>query len=105
MEKLAEVSLNKLNILSILDSYYKLFPLIYISYDPDGITIQGSCETQRILRTKVIPRDSFDSFECKQSMVLTVPYHLRSPGGRCVSIEVLKIDSYEIFIHKEIPIV
>ena len=40
MERLVEVTLSKVNILSILDCYYRLFPLIYKSYDPEGITIQ-----------------------------------------------------------------
>ena len=29
-------------------------------------------------------------------MVLAVPYHLKSPGGRCGSIEVLKMDSWRV---------
>ena len=78
MERLVEVTLSKVNILSILDCYYRLFPLIYISYDSKGITIQESCEDRKILATTVIPRDSFDSYECKESMVLAVPYHLRN---------------------------
>ena len=41
MEGLVEVTLSKVNILSILNCYYKLFPLIYISYDPKGMTTQG----------------------------------------------------------------
>ena len=77
--------------LSILDCYYRLFPLIYISYDSEGITIQGSCEDQKILATIVIPPESFEYYECKDSMVLAVPYHLGKLGGRCVSIEVLNI--------------
>ena len=44
MERLVEVTLKKVHILDILDCYYRLFPLIYISYDPKGITIQGSNE-------------------------------------------------------------
>ena len=39
------------------------------------------------------PRDSFEHYECKESMVLAVPYHLGKLGGRYVSIEVLKMDS------------
>ena len=58
MERLVEVTLSKVNILSILDCYYRLFPLICISYDSEGITIQGSCEERRVLATTVIPRDS-----------------------------------------------
>ena len=54
MERLVEVKLAKVHILSILDCYYRLFPLIYISYDPDGMTIQGSCDSQSVLATTVI---------------------------------------------------
>ena len=44
MERLVEVKIAKFNILSIIDCYYRLFPLIYISHDSEGITIRGSCE-------------------------------------------------------------
>ena len=88
MERLVEIKIDKFNILSILNCYYRLFPLIYISYDSEGIKIQGSCEDRKILATTVIPRDSFESYECKVSMVIAVPLHLGKLGGRCVSIEV-----------------
>ena len=55
MERLVEVMLSKVNILSILDCYYRLFPLIYVSYDSEGIKIQELCENQKILATTVIP--------------------------------------------------
>ena len=55
--------------------------------------IQGSCEEQRVLATTVIPQDSFGHCE---SMVIAVPFHLRKLGGRCVSIEVLKMDSRRV---------
>ena len=96
MERLVEVTVTKVNILSILDCYYRLFPLIYISYDYKGITIQGSFEDRKILATTVIPRDSFEHYECKESMVLAVPLHLGKLGGRCISIEVLKMDSWRV---------
>ena len=44
MERLIEVTLKKVHILSILNCYYKLFPLVYIRFDSEGITIQGSSE-------------------------------------------------------------
>ena len=96
MERLVEVTVTKVNILSILDCYCRLFPLIYISYDSEGITIQGSCEERRVLATTVIPRESFEHYECKESMVLAVPYHLGKLGSRCISIEVLKMDSWRV---------
>ena len=96
MERLVEVMLAKVHILSILDCYCRLFPLIYISYDLKGITIQGLCEEQRILATTVIPRESFECYECKESIVLAVPLHLGKLGGRCISIEVLKMDSWRV---------
>ena len=96
MERLVEMKIAKFNILSILDCYYRLFPLIYISYDSEGITIQGSCEDQKILPTTIMPRDSFERYECKASMVIVVPFHLGKLGGRCVSIEVLKMDRWRV---------
>ena len=113
MERLVKVELKKVHILSILDCCCRLFPLIYISYDSEGITIQGpavpgdplhrgptvpvgSCEEWRVLATTVIPRDSFEHYECKESMVLAVPYHLGKLGGGCVSIEVLKMENWRV---------
>ena len=43
MKRLVEIKVAKFNVLSILDCCYRLFPLIYISYDSEGMTIQGSC--------------------------------------------------------------
>ena len=96
MERLVEIKVAKFNILLILDCYYRLFPLIYIRYDSEGMMIQGSCEEWRVLVTMAILQDSLKSYECKESMVLAVPYHLKSLGGRCVSIEVLKMDSWRV---------
>ena len=86
----------KFNMLSILDCYYGLFQLIYISYDSEGITIQGSCEDRKILATTVIPQDSFEHYECKESMVIAVLLHLGKLGGSCIGIEVLKMDSWRV---------
>ena len=44
MEGLVEVTLKKVHILAVLDCYYKIFPLIYIGFDSEGITVQGSCD-------------------------------------------------------------
>ena len=96
MERLVEMKIAKFNILPILDCYCRLFPLIYISYDSEGITRQGSCKERKILATTVIPRDSFEHYECKESMVMAVPLHLGKLDGRCISIEVLKMDSWRV---------
>ena len=98
---MVEMNIAKFNILSILNCYYRLFPLTYISYNSKGMTIQGSCEEQRILTTAVIPRESFEHYECEESMVLAIPLlaiplHLGKLGGRCISIEVLKMDSWRV---------
>ena len=96
MERLVEVMLSKVNILSILNCYYRLFQLICIGYDSEGITIQGSCEEQKFLATTVIPRESFEHYECKESMVTAVPIDLKKLGGRCVRINVLRVDSWRV---------
>ena len=96
MESLVEVMLSKVNILSILDCYYRLFPLIYIRYDCKEIMIQGSCEERWVRVTTTILRDSLENYECKESMVLAAPFHLKSLGGRCISIKVLKMDSWRV---------
>ena len=96
MERLVEVTLSKVNILSILNCYYRLFPLIYISYDSEGITIQRSCEERKILATTVIPRDSFEHYECKEFMVIAVPNDLKKLGGRCMRINVLRVDNWRV---------
>ena len=55
MEGLVEVMLKKVHMLAILDCYYRLFPLIYIGFDSEGITIQWSDEDRGILVSTVIP--------------------------------------------------
>ena len=96
MERLVEMKIAKFNILSILNCYYRLFPLIYMSYNSEGISIQGSCEEQKILATTVILRESFEHYECKGSMVISVPLYLGKLGDRCISIEVLRMDSWRV---------
>ena len=104
MERLVEMKIAKFNILSIIDCYCRLFPLIYISYDSEGITIQGSGKERKILATTVIPRESFEHYKCKEStrsgptgpLVIAVPLHLGKLGGRCISIEVLQMDSWKV---------
>ena len=59
MERLVEVTLKKVHILSILNCYHKIFPLIYVSFDLEGIMIQGSCDDQGILATVVIPKENW----------------------------------------------
>ena len=44
----------------------------------------------------VIPLDSFEHYECKESIIIAVPLHLGKLGGRCVSIKVLKVDSWRV---------
>ena len=44
MERLIEVELKKVHILEILNCYYKKFPLIYVGFDSEEITSQGSCD-------------------------------------------------------------
>ena len=74
----------------------QVIPLVYISYNSEGIRIQGSCEKRKILATTVIPRDSFEHYECKESMVIAVPNDLKKLGGRCVRINVLRVDSWRV---------
>ena len=96
MERLVKVMLKKVHILAILDCYYRLFQLIYISYDSEGIMIQGSNEDRGILVTTVIPRNSLEGYECREPLVVTVPNHLKKLGGRCVRINVIRVDSWRV---------
>ena len=44
--------------------------------------------------TTIIPRYSFDHYECHEILVVAVPNDLKKLGGRCVRINVLKVDSW-----------
>ena len=57
---------------------------------------KGHCKEQKILATTVIPPESFEHYECKESLVIAVPLHLGKLDGRCVSIEVLQMDSWRV---------
>ena len=70
--------------------------MIYIGFDSEGITIQGSCEEQRILVTTVIPRNSLEGYECHEPLVLAMPYCLKKLGGKCVRINVLTVDNWRV---------
>ena len=96
MESFVKVTLKKVNILAILDCYYKTLPLIYISYDSEGIKIQCSCNDRKIQATTVIPRNSFEDYERCEQGVIAVPEHIKRLGGRCVGIEIFKIDSWRV---------
>ena len=82
--------------LSILDCYYRLFPLKYLGFDSEGITMQGSCKERRILVTTVIPRNSLEGYECREPLVVAIPYCLKKLGGRCVRINLLRVDSWRV---------
>ena len=96
MEGLVEVTLKKVHILLILNCYYKLFPLVYIGFDSEGLTIQGSCEERRILATKVIPRNSVEGYECREPAVAAIPNCIKRMGGQCESIAILRVDSWRV---------
>ena len=70
--------------------------MIYIGFDSEGITIQGSNEDWGILVTTVIAQDSLEGYECCEPLVVAVPNHLKKLGGRCVSINVLRVDSWRV---------
>ena len=73
MEGFVEVTLKKVHILAILDCYYKIFPMVHISFDLEGITIQGSFDDRGILATTVIPRNSLEDYECRKPAVVAIP--------------------------------
>ena len=90
------MTLKKVHILAILDCYCKIFPLIYIGFDSEGITVQGSCDDRGILATTVIPRDSLEDYEGRKPAVVAMPNCLRRLEGRCVGINVLRVDSWRV---------
>ena len=106
MEGLFEVELKKDHILSILDCYYRLFPLIRIGFGSEGITIQESNEDRGILATTVIPRNFLEGYECRETVenaqfafspvVVPILNYLKKLGGRCVKIRVTNIDSWRV---------
>ena len=57
---------------------------------------KGHARKQKILATTIIPQDSFEHYECKESMVIAVPNDLKKLGGRCVRINVLRVDSWRV---------
>ena len=92
-----EVEPKKVHILQILDCYYKIFPLVYVRFDSEGITLQGSCDDERgILATTTINRDSLEDYVCDKSMVVVVPKCMKMLGGRCVRISLTNIKSWRV---------
>ena len=101
MERLVEMEIAKFNILSILDCYYRLFPLIYISHDSEGITFKGpavpagSCEERKIWQPLSSPETLLNIMN-EKNLCVAGSLHLGKLGGRCVSIEVIKMDSWRV---------
>ena len=95
--KMIKVELKKVHILQILNCYYKIFPLIYVGFDSEGITLQGSCDEQGISATRTIGRD-YGHHVCdgRRSMVAAIPNCIKVLDGRCVKISVTNIDSWRV---------
>ena len=72
--QLIEVKLKKVHMLSILDCYYRLFPLKFLGFDSEGITMKGSCKERRILVTTLIPRNTVEGYECREPLVVAILY-------------------------------
>ena len=96
MERLVKVTPKRVHILSILDCYNKMLPLIYMEFNSEGITIQGSCNDRRILITTVIPKESFEHYECRKHLVVAMPFHIRKLGGSYSRINALEVDSWRV---------
>ena len=90
------VRLMSKKVLSIIDCYFRVIPLEKTRFNSEGITIQGLCDDKGFLVTTFIPRGFLENYECKESMVVSVPKWLNRIGGKCLSIEILWVDSWRV---------
>ena len=90
------LTLKKVPILKILDCYFRIFPLIKIKFDLRGITIQESCAERGMLSNAFIPRGSLEDYDCQEPVVISIPKFIKRMGGKCRSIEILRVDSWRV---------
>ena len=83
--------MTKFNILSIFECYRKLFPLVYIRYNLDGIEIQA--KDKKLTVTAVIPKESFNTYEYSfvdPTSTVMVPTEVAKIGGKCTEMVIYR---------------
>ena len=96
MEKFIGLTLKKVPILKILDCHFRIFPMVKVKFDLRGITIQVSCDERGMLSNTFIPRGSLEDYDCQELVVISIPKCIKPMGGKCVSIEISRVDSWRV---------
>ena len=96
MEKLIGLALKKVSILKILDCYFKIFPMVKVEFGSRRITIQESCDERGMLANTFISRSSLEDYDCQEPVVIAILKCIRQMGGKCVKIEISRVDSWRV---------
>ena len=94
MEKLnVRLTLKKVPLIKIFYCYFRIFPMVRVEFGSRGITIQESCNERGMLANTFIPRSSIEDYDCQEPVVIAIPKCIRQMGGKCVQIEISRVDS------------
>ena len=96
MKKLIGLTLKKVPILKILNCHFSPFPMVKVEFGSRGITIQESCDERGMLANTFIPRSSIENYDCQEPVAIAIPKCIRQMGGKCVKIEILRVDSWRV---------
>ena len=97
MEKIVDIEVGKFQLIKILNQHYKIDALLTLFFTPEEITIQGyNTEEVQMLATTTIPISSFQSYRCKENILINVPINVKDMSGKCERIEIAREDSWRV---------
>ena len=70
--------------------------MVKVEFGPRGITLQESCDEKGKLANTFILRGSLENYDCQEPIVIPIPKCIKRMGGKCVSIEISRVDSWRV---------
>ena len=97
MENIIIIEVGKFPLMKILNQHYKIDALLTLFFDYEEITMQGfNTEEVQILANTIIPIRSFESYCCKENILINVPINIKDMSGKCERIEIARDDSWRV---------
>ena len=70
--------------------------MVKVKFDPEGITIQEYINQEDLSAITFIPSSKFESYNCKEPVVVTVPEDIKKVGSKFIKMEVTVVDSWRV---------
>ena len=97
MENIVDIEVAKFPLMKILNQHYKIDALLTLFFTPEEITVQGyNAKEVQMLATTTIPISSFQSFGCKEKILINVPINVKEMSGKCERMEIAREDSWRV---------